>query len=423
MRPSACGSRLEGLSSPPQDRIVVTGVGMVSAAGRGTDAAWARLRGGQTALTPIELFDPAPYGLSVSGEAKSVAREPGLDRAFQLLDIAADELMQSSGWGEEQRGDSTGVVLGTCQGAIEGASAIHRAFQTRPVPAADDTSRAAFAAYRPGHGTARLADRIGALGPRSTVGMVCVSSSVALMHAVDLMRAGEAKRVVAGGFEAFTQFVVTGFHCIGALASGALRPFDSERDGTVLGEAAVLLTLEREDDARRRGATILAEIAGCGVAADAFHMTAPDPEGGGLERAIRQAFAEAGIGPADVDFISAHGTGTVFNDGMESKAFSRIFAELVETGAMPPVTGIKSVFGHTLGAAGALDAVMAVRAMNERVLAPTVAHREPLEGLESWDFAVDGPKAPASPIDVVLSTNSAFGGNNSALVLRRVQAP
>ena len=106
---------------------------------------------------------------------------------------------------------------------------------------------------------------------------------------------------------------------------------------------------------------------------------------------------------------------------MESKAFSRIFSELMEAGRMPPVTGVKSVFGHTLGAAGALDAVMAVRAMNEGVLAPTVAHREPIEGLESWDFAVDGPKPPATPIDVLLSTNSAFGGNNSALVLRRVE--
>lgn len=395
---------------------------MVSAAGRGADAAWTTLRAGKTALSSIELFDSTPYGLEAAGEAKAVLREPGLDRAFQLLDIAADELLLSAGWGDAQRGAKTGVVLGTCQGAIEGASGIHRGFQTRPVPAGDAASRAAFADYRPGHGTARLADRLGADGPRSTVGMVCVSSSVALMHAVDLIKAGEASRVVAGGFEAFTQFVVTGFHCIGALASGALRPFDADRDGTVLGEGAVLLTLEREDDARHRGATILAEIAGCGVAADAFHMTAPDPMGGGLERAIRQAFGEAGIGPADVDFISAHGTGTVFNDGMESNAFSRIFSELVDAGRMPPVTGVKSVFGHTLGAAGALDAVMAVRAMNERVLAPTVAHREPIEGLESWDFAVDGPKAPTRPIDVVLSTNSAFGGNNSALVLRRVEA-
>lgn len=410
------------MDSSQHDRIVITGIGMVSAAGRGSEAAWARLHSGQTALSTIELFDPAPYGLEAAGEAKSVVREPGIDRAFQLLDLAAEEVLAAAGWGDEERGPQTGVVLGTCQGAIEGASGIHRDFQARPVPVANDESRAAFAAYRPGHGTARLAEQVGAEGPWSTVGMVCVSSSVALMHAVDLIRSGEATRVVAGGFEAFTQFVITGFHCIGALASGALRPFDTDRDGTVLGEAAVLLTLEREDDARQRSATILAEIAGCGVAADAFHMTAPDPMGGGLERAIRQAFGEAGIGPADVDYISAHGTGTVFNDGMESKAFSRIFVELMEAERMPPVTGVKSVFGHTLGAAGALDAVMAVRAMNEGVLPRTVAHREPIEGLESWDFAVDGPKAPETPVDVVLSTNSAFGGNNSALVLRRVEA-
>jgi 3-oxoacyl-[acyl-carrier-protein] synthase II len=156
--------------------------------------------------------------------------------------------------------------------------------------------------------------------------MVCVSSSVALIHAIDLLRRGEAKRVVAGGFESFTQFVFTGFHCIGAMASGALRPFDERRDGTVLGEGAVLLTLETAEEAQARGATILAELAGGGFAADAFHMTAPDPEAGGLQRAVQQAFADARVGPSDIDYISAHGTGTVFNDGMESVAFEQIFA-------------------------------------------------------------------------------------------------
>lgn len=400
--------------------VVVTGVGMVSAAGRGVDTAWTTLREGRSALSPIELFDPTPYKLSAAGEAKEVVREPGLDRAFQLLDLAADELLQRSGWGAAEKGHETGVVLGTCQGAIEGAESIHRTYSTRPVPAGDDGDRKAFAEYRPGYGTTRLAERIGALGPRSTVGMVCVSSSVALLHAVDLIQAGEARRVMAGGFEAFTQFVVTGFSCIGALAAGELKPFDAERDGTVLGEAAVLVTLEREDDARARGANILARVEGCGIAADAHHMTAPDPEGRGLERAIRQALGEAGLSPSDVDYISAHGTGTVFNDGMESKAFARIFAELVDAGRMPPVTGIKSVFGHTLGAAGALDAVMAILAMRDGVLTPTVAHETPIEGLEEWDFNPDGARR-AEGIDVVLSTNSAFGGNNSALVLRRVE--
>jgi len=397
--------------------IVVTGLGMVSAAGTGVDAAWQRLADGRTALSPVQRFDPAPYGLEVAGEATHVERNGG-DRSQQLLALAADEVMRDAGWSDEQRGSDLGLVLGTCQGSIERAEPIHRKYARRPHDAPTDDERGRFDAYRPGAGTAWLADRLGVGGPTATVGMVCVSSSVALIHAVDLLQRGACRRVVAGGFEEFSQFVFTGFHCIGALASGPLRPFDEERDGTVLGEAAVLLTLETLEDARARGATIYAEVAGGGFAADAFHMTAPDPEGGGLERAIRQAFAEAGVGPADIDYICAHGTGTVFNDGMETKAFGRIFAELEAAGRMPPVSAVKSVFGHTLGAAGALDAVMSILALRDQRLPPSVAHED---SITDWDF-VPGGSRPTEGLDVVLSTNSAFGGNNSAVVLRRLEA-
>lgn len=391
---------------------------MVSAAGNGVDAAWQHLAEGRSGLGPIERFDPAPYHRQVAGEARQLPREDGFDRSFQLLDVAADELATSSGWGPAQQGRDTGVVLGTCQGCIERAEEIHRAYWQAPHPAPTGDHLLRFRNYRPGAGTERIARRFGADGPRVTVGMVCVSSSVAMLHALDLIRRGACRRVIVGGFEEFSQFTFTGFHCIGAMASGALKPFDEARDGTVLGEAAVLLTLERLDDARARGAELLAELVGGGIAADAFHMTAPDPEGIGLERAIRQSFADAGIGPADVDYVCAHGTGTVFNDGMESVAFARVFAELAAMGRMPPLSGLKSVFGHTLGAAGALDALVSVLAIRDRTLPATVAQETPIA---DWDF-VQGSNRPAEGrLDVVLSTNSAFGGNNSALVLRRVE--
>jgi len=398
--------------------VVVTGMGMVSAAGNGVEAAWQHLAEGRSALSPIQRFDPKPYARAVAGEANHLPREEGYDRSFQLLDLAAAELTENSGWGPEQTGRQTGVVLGTCQGSIDRAEAIHRGYARRPHDAPTDDHRRRFAAYRPGMGTARLAERLGIAGPRATVGMVCVSSSVALLHAVELIRRGACRRAVAGGFEEFSQFTFTGFHCIGAMATGELKPFDEKRDGTVLGEAAVLLTLERLDDALERGATILAEVVGGGVAADAFHMTAPDPDGAGLERAIRQAFGEAGVGPADVDYICAHGTGTAFNDGMESKAFARIFAELADAGRMPPVSGLKSVFGHTLGAAGALDALVSILAIRDRTLPATVAHSEPIT---DWDFVPGANRKTNGRLDLVLSTNSAFGGNNSAVLLRRVK--
>jgi 3-oxoacyl-[acyl-carrier-protein] synthase II len=397
-------------------RVVVTGLGMVSAAGTGVGAAWSKLAAGETALNPIQHFDPAPYDRTVAGEANHVPRSHGVDRGPQLLKIAATELLEDSGWDDSLLADA-GVVLGTCQGSIDRAETIHRKYARRPQEAPSEDDRARFAAYRPGAGTTWLADWLGARGPRATVGMVCVSSSVALVHAVDLVQRGACRRVIAGGFEEFSQFVYTGFHCIGATATGGLRPFDVDRDGTVLGEAAVLMTLETLEDAQARGATIYAEIAGGGFAADAFHMTAPDPEGGGLERAIRQAFSEAGVGPADIDCISAHGTGTDFNDKMECKAFKRIFAEVAAADRMPPISGVKSVFGHTLGAAGALDALVSILAIRDQRFPSTVGLEDPIE---DWDFVLGGNRAADRPIDIVLSTNSAFGGNNSALILRRV---
>lgn len=394
-------------------RVVVTGMGMVSAAGDGIEAAWSALTAGRPCLSRIQLFDPSGYnGVELGGEAQHLPRN-GTPRGLQLLGVAADEVLTDAGWGEAQRGPRTAVVLGTCQGDIGDAEEIHRRFDDRPQPWPSDENRSAFAGYRPGRGTAWLADRVGATGPTSTVGMVCVSSSVAIVHALDLLRRGEADRVICGGFEVFSQFVFTGFWCIGALASGPLRPFDEARDGTVLGEGAVLMTLETEASAKARGARIRGEILGGGYAADAFHMTAPDPDGGGLQRAVRQALADAGLGPADIDYVCAHGTGTRFNDAMEAKAFGALFGELAAEGTMPPISGLKSVFGHTLGAAGALDAAMSIRALEEGLLPPTASHDS---GIAEFDF-VPGAARPADSLRVALSTNSAFGGNNSALLV------
>ena len=170
---------------------------------------------------------------------------------------------------------------------------------------------------------------------------------------------------------------------------------------------------------RARGAHIYAEVLGGGYAADAFHMTAPDPTGRGLERAIRHAFEDSGLGANDVDYVCAHGTGTVFNDGMERVTFERLFAEAAAQGKMPAISSMKSVFGHTLGAAGALDAVASVLALDEGLLPPSVALEKPIA---DWDFVRGAGRDCNGELQVALSTNSAFGGNNSALVLRRHNA-
>lgn len=400
-------------------RVVVTGLGLVSAAGVGVENAWSQLLAGETSITPIRSFDPRPWGLEVAGEVQGLEREEGVDRAEQLLRLATDEVMADAGW--DRTPDSRlGVVLGTCQGAIERVRGLHRRYLQRPVVGeVGDEGR--FAAYRPGYGTERAASWIGARGPRATVGMVCVSSAVAIWHGMDLLRRGAADRVLVGGFEGFSPFVFTGFQCIGALAKGPLRPFDEQRDGTVLGEGAALLALETLSSAKARGARVRAELLGGGVSADGFHMTAPDPKAGGLERAIRMALAEAGLGPEDIDYISAHGTGTAFNDQMEIVAFNKVFADRVAQGTAPPISSKKSIFGHTLGAAGALDALLSVLALERELVPPTVALAEPIGG-GSWDFVRGRARPTESPMRRVLSTNSAFGGNNSALVLSRWEA-
>lgn len=403
-------------SAAERPRVVVTGLGMVTAAGTGVEASWSALVNGESALAPIEGFDASAYGNPLGGEARHLPPLDDVDRSFQLLDLALEEVVEDAGWTAREQGSETGVVLGTSQGSIDRAQPIHRNFSKRPQVEGSEADKRAFASYRPGAGTDWVAERARAEGPRSTIGMVCVSSSVAIIHAADLIRRGVCTRVIAGGFEEFSQFVFTGFFCIGALAQGPLRPFDEARDGTALGEGAVLLTLETLESARARGARIHAELLGGGHAADAVHMTAPDREGRGLERAVRQAFREAGVGPADIDYLCAHGTGTVFNDAMECQAFGRIFSELQAAGRMPPISGLKSVFGHTLGAAGALDAVFSILALSEGVLPPTVAHQD---SIEPWDFLPGGGRPSERPLDVALSTNSAFGGNNSALVFRR----
>ncbi len=403
------------MSEPP--RIVISALGLVAASGIGVDAAWAAVAGGRTCVGPIQSFDVTVLPGKTGAELHELpdAGRPGDERSIRMLLAAGDEVtadlrpLLSDAPDARER---LAVVLGTSQGALLNMAPIHRRLYQQGEDRLADGEVESLRTYRPGYGTRRLAEAIGAEGPRSTVGMVCVSSAMATMHGADMLRAGAADRAVVGGFEGFSPFIHTGFNCIGALTRTLCRPFDKRRDGTVLGEGAALMLLETEQAAAERGATPLAVLEGGGFAADGVHLTAPDREGKGLQRAIDQALAESGAAPAEFDYVSAHGTGTAYNDSMECRALERVF-----TDGVPPMSSLKSIFGHTLGAAGALDAVVSIRAMHERVLPPTVnGGEEPEE--DGWDFVHDGAR-PVARLDRVLSTNAAMAGNNTALVLRR----
>jgi len=398
-------------------RVVVTAQGLVTAAGSDADAAWSAVSEGRTCIGPVRTFDASVFTHPTGAELLDLPppRREGDDRAIRLLLHAAQPIeaaLQPVFEGERDAAARTAVVLGTSQGAIDGVADVHRRMR-RGGGALTEADRDAIRAYRPGYGAERLAEMLGARGPRSTVGMVCVSSAMALLQAADLLRSGVADRAVAGGFEAFSPFIFTGFYCIGAASKTLCRPFDRRRDGTILGEAAALLLLETEEAALRRGATPMAILEGGGFAADGVHMTAPDREGRGLERAIRQALDDAGVDPGEIDYVNAHGTGTPYNDAMECKALRRV---IPGDRPMPPMSSLKSIFGHTLGAAGAVDAGVSVLAMEHQVLPPTINSGEEPE-VEGWDF-VFGQSRSTRGMRRVMSTNAAMAGNNTALLLR-----
>jgi len=368
--------------------VAVTGVGLISAAGAGVE--WARL----AQASGVTALRPAPFGGGLVGQV--AAPLPGVaPRAFELAAAAATEAVADAALPAEFE---LGVVVGTTQGALEIGRRLHRSD-----PAA--ITREAVETYRPGALADWLAARLGATGPVTTLGMACVSGASAIAYGADLLRRGLCEAVLAGGVDATDEFLVTGFRALGALSTGALRPFDHNRDGTVTGEAAAFVVLERAPRAEPRG-----WLLGAGNAADAVHPTAPDRTGSGLARAIEASLKAAGCDAGAVDLVCAHGTGTPHNDPMECAAFERVFGE-----AVPPVIGAKGVFGHTLGAAGAVDLLWTLLALETQRLPATVGHTEPLRP-PPWDFV---PRSRAAEPDVALSTNSAFVGNNVALLVGR----
>jgi 3-oxoacyl-[acyl-carrier-protein] synthase II len=258
-----------------------------------------------------------------------------------------------------------------------------------------------------------IARALQARGPRTTIMTACSSSAVSIGWAADLVSSGAVDVAIAGGAEGLCRLTAAGFGALRATSPELCRPFDAERKGLNLGEGAAALVLEAEDGARRRGARILGRVAGYGVTADPHHMTAPHPEGDGAARAMRAALFDAGLSPAAIGYINAHGTATPHNDAAETRAIKAVFGELAPR---IPVSSIKSMVGHTLGAAGAIEAVASLLALTRGFLPPTVNHHRAEEGF-GLDY-IPGAAREAR-VDAVLSSSFAFGGNNAVLVFTR----
>jgi 3-oxoacyl-[acyl-carrier-protein] synthase II len=394
---------------PPAEPVAVTGAGVVTPIGQDLDRFWAALVAGESGISGIERFPVDDLRVARGGEVKKLARDlagPGgarLSRPGRFLALAAEEALERAGLaGRLPPAGRVAVVVGSALGGIDDAE--------RAVRGRGGLLALAGSLY---DGPAReLARWLGAQGPVLAVSTACASGATSLGLGADLLRAGRADVVLAGGADLLCRFVLRGFNALRSLTRDAVRPFDRRRTGLLLGEGAGVVVLEREAAAAARGSgRILGRLLGHASTADGAHITAPDPEGRGLEQAVRLALRQAGLGPEAVDFVSAHGTGTPANDRVEAAVLRRV---LGRRAAAVPVNSIKAHLGHTMGAAATLEAIMCLLAGRHGVVPPTLNYGEPDP---ECDLDCVGEGARAFRPRVSLSTSLGFGGCNAALVL------
>ena len=395
------------------DDVVITGQGCVSPLGGDVASTWARLLDGENARGPLGCIPVEGCRVTQGAEAalpdldwlsqKEIAR---LSRASRLALPAAQEALRDAGLCDvhgRSRVARLELSLSTTANGMEfGERFLKRVWAgTRRGQAAE------IARYPSQQQVADLQQHLGFSGPSMIVSNACASGANALGHAADLIRGGFAEIVLAGGFEALCELVFCGFDCLQALAPEECKPFDIGRRVLMLGEGAGFVVMESRAHAARRGADIKGRLVGYGHTTDTHHITQPEPGGVPLEGAIRQALARSGLVPADIGYINAHGTGTPFNDGAEAAAFARIFKE-----PEIRISSTKAAIGHTLGAAGALEAVFSLLALQTGCIPPQINTTQPLEGMEGR-LARPGDllKKPA-----VLSVNLGFGGSNAAVI-------
>jgi 3-oxoacyl-[acyl-carrier-protein] synthase II len=389
--------------------VAVTGIGLLTSNADSAESFTAALREGKSGVKDITGFETG-WSFRQGGEVELPPedQEAKLDRVSQLAVAAARRAVEDSGLaGSVLESTRAGLCVGTSRGPALSLEQLLRS--------SDPDQRQALFAEVPFYSIARnIAQRLGLSGPISTVTMACVSSSLAIGRACDIIRRGQTPIMVAGGADSLTTLSFSGFSVLRAMTRTACRPFDRRRDGMILGEGAGMLVLEDLEHARRRGAQIYAEICGWGTAGDAHHATSPHPQGRGLASAINSALREAGLSADEIDHVNLHGTGTTANDPAECQAIRQVFGARGDT---VPVNSLKPMIGHTLGAAGVLELTGSILGMRGGFVSPTLNYEEPDP---FCNLNVVGGEAREQRMDVLLSTKSAFGGANVAIVARRV---
>jgi 3-oxoacyl-[acyl-carrier-protein] synthase II len=413
--------------TPP--RVVVTGMGMLTALGNDVASTWAGLVEGRSGIRTIQNFDPSRLAARIAGEVRDLDASHILDRKeirrtdryIQLGLVAARQAMDQAGLPERLEGDEaerTGVILGT---GLGGVGTLVEGISTNALRGPDRISPFLIPMGIPNVGAGQVAISFGMTGPNFTTVSACATGGHAIGEAFETIRRGDADAMIAGGTEAgIYEPLVGGFDSMRALSrrnddpEGASRPFDKGRDGFVPGEGAGVVVLETLEHAEARGVTPLAELVAYGATADAAHITLPAPGGIGAVRAAQRALRKAGLEPTDIDHINAHATSTPEGDKAELQGIRTVFGDHAERLS---ITANKSMLGHTLGAAGAIEAIVSVLTIRESCVPPTVNLTDPDDAAEGLDLTP--LRAASRAVRTVMSNSFGFGGQNTALILRR----
>jgi len=406
--------------------VVVTGVGAVTPIGTGADALFDGLRAGRSAVRGITRFDPTPFRTHIAAEIPDFRPEDHLDRKrarrydrySQLSVTAATQALAAArlDLAREDR-DRIGVMMGSALGGVGYAEEQVGRFLREGLRAVDPML--ALTVFG-GAASCNMGIEFGVSGPNSTNAMSCASGTIAVGDAFHAIREGRADVMLAGGAEApLAPLCFGAFAHIRAMSTRnddpatASRPFDAERDGFVMGEGAAVLVLEEYGRARARGAPVLAEMLGAASTLDAFHMTAPRPDGTQAARCLRLALEDAALAPHEIGYVNAHGSSTPLNDSTETLAFKQVFGDHARRLA---ISGTKGFYGHALGASGAIEAAITALALDRGWLPPTINRRTPDPACD-LDYLTSG--GVARTVGAALSNSFGFGGINAALVLRR----
>ena len=411
-------------------KVVITGIGVVSPLGNDLETFWSNLVAGKSGVDAITHFDPTGYATRIAAQVRDFDPTTWMDRKDakrndRFVQLGVGAAMQAVAHArldvEAANPDRVGVIIGSGIGGIQTFEEQHENL-IRKGP--DRVSPFFIPMMISNMASGQISIHTGAKGPNFTTVSACTSSANAIGEALRTLQHDDADIVITGGAEAtITPMAIAGFSSMKAMSTRndeptrASRPFDAERDGFVMGEGAVMLVLEKAEAAAKRGATVLCELAGYGASGDAYHITSPVPDGDGAVRAMRQALSDAGMSPEDVTYINAHGTSTPYNDRTESVAVKRLFGEHAQNVML---ASTKSMTGHLLGAAGALEAAICALVITRGVVPPTINYEHPDP---ECDLDCVPNQARTVRVTAALSNSMGFGGHNGTLAFRAMATP